>query len=340
MSIKKNMISVIIPVYKVPIKYLKQCIDSCINQTYDNIEIILVNDGSPDECGEICDSYFKNNKKIKVIHQKNKGLSGARNTGFNSSIGEWILFVDGDDYLEPNCCDVLIKNAKSDIDVICFDSIRDENGKKSHIKSRLKTNHLYVNENKKLQLLTLDFNSHISTAWGKLYNKKFLIDNNIMHNEELRQGAEGIEFCIRLFAKAKKVLYINSYLYSYVYNENSISSIPSDKNNELVIKCFETIKSEIDLEDIDYKWWFYNRLKFFVITTFLRNIFNPINKMKFIERKRKAKVFTHNEIINNTIKCKNDGIDFKRKLIMVCIKYKCYRLIYIMAYFNNKRLKG
>ena len=337
---KKEKISIIVPVYKVPEKFLNQCINSCINQTYDNIEILLVDDGSPDECGRICDFYSKKDKRIKVIHQMNKGLSGARNTGVNNSTGEWILFVDGDDYLETNCCEILINQAKSDIDVICFDSIRDENGSKKQIKSKLVSNNLYIGENKALQLLTLDFNSHISTAWGKLYNKKFLIDNNIMHNEELRQGAEGIEFCIRLFGKTKKVLYINKYLYNYNYNENSISSIPSDKNNELVIKCFEAISSEINIDDYDYKSWFYNRLKYFVVTTFLRNIFNPSNKMRFIERKNKAKAFTNIEIIDNTINWKNNGLDGKRKLIMIFIKLKLYRLIYLMAFLNNKRLKG
>lgn len=335
-----DKISIIIPVYKVPLNYLKKCIDSVINQSYQNIEVIIVDDGSPDDCGKVCDNYSKKDKRVKAIHQENKGLSGARNTGFNNSTGEWILFVDGDDYLEPNCCNVLIKRAERNFDVICFDSIRDENGKKKNIKSKLESGHIYINENKKLQLLTLDFNSHISTAWGKLYNRSFLFRNNVLHDENLKQGAEGIEFCIRLFEKAKKVMYIDEYLYNYIYNENSISSIPSDKNNEFVIKCFEVIKKEIPFSDTEYKYWFYNRLKYFIITTFLRNIFNPVNRMKYKERKSKAKEFTRIDLVYNTIKYKNDGLDKKRRFIMFLIKRKFYILLYLIAYLNNKRLRG
>lgn len=93
------LLSVIIPVYKVE-KYLRQCVDSVINQTYKNLEIILVDDGSPDNCGKICDEYAEKDKRVKVIHQLNKGLSGARNTGTEQASGEYIAFVDSDDWLD------------------------------------------------------------------------------------------------------------------------------------------------------------------------------------------------------------------------------------------------
>lgn len=89
-------ISIIIPIYNVE-KYLKRCIDSIVNQTYKNTEIILVNDGSPDNCGEICDEYAKIDSRIKVIHKENGGLSSARNAGIDISSGEYIMFVDSDD---------------------------------------------------------------------------------------------------------------------------------------------------------------------------------------------------------------------------------------------------
>lgn len=97
---KEELISVIVPIYKVE-KYLKQCIDSIIAQTYKNIEIILVDDGSPDCSGEICDEYAKKDERIKVIHKKNGGLSDARNKGISEATGEYIAFIDSDDYVEP-----------------------------------------------------------------------------------------------------------------------------------------------------------------------------------------------------------------------------------------------
>ena len=98
------LLSVIIPVYKVE-KYLRQCVDSVINQTYKNLEIILVDDGSPDNCGKICDEYAQKDRRIKVIHQENQGVSAARNLGTKLAQGEYITYVDSDDWL-----DVCMKN--------------------------------------------------------------------------------------------------------------------------------------------------------------------------------------------------------------------------------------
>ena len=95
------LISVIVPIYNVE-KYLYECVDSIINQTYKNLEIILVDDCSPDNCAKICDEYAKRDKRIKVIHKGNGGLSDARNVGMNASSGEYLIFVDSDDYMTNN----------------------------------------------------------------------------------------------------------------------------------------------------------------------------------------------------------------------------------------------
>ena len=103
---KNKMVSIIIPIYNVE-KYSDECITSVINQTYKNIEIILVDDGSPDNCGKICDNYALKDKRIKVIHEKNGGLSFARNTGLNIATGEYVYFLDSDDYLTDNAIELL-----------------------------------------------------------------------------------------------------------------------------------------------------------------------------------------------------------------------------------------
>ena len=95
------LVSVIVPVYKVS-EYLEKCVQSICAQTYQNIEILLVDDGSPDECPEICDDFAREDKRIKVIHKQNGGLSSARNAGIQSSTGEWLMFVDGDDFISPD----------------------------------------------------------------------------------------------------------------------------------------------------------------------------------------------------------------------------------------------
>lgn len=105
---KNDLISVIVPVYRVE-PYIEKCIDSIVNQTYERLEIILVDDGSPDTCGEICDRYAKEDSRIRVIHKENGGLSDARNVGMERASGEYIAFIDSDDWIEPNMIEVLYR---------------------------------------------------------------------------------------------------------------------------------------------------------------------------------------------------------------------------------------
>lgn len=115
---KNGVISVIVPIYGVE-KYLEECIESIIRQTYANLEIILVDDGSPDQCGAICDRYAKTDNRITVVHKKNGGAAAARNTGLRIAAGEFIAFVDGDDYLEPDAYQKLVKAlVDNDADIV------------------------------------------------------------------------------------------------------------------------------------------------------------------------------------------------------------------------------
>lgn len=102
------MISIIVPVYKVE-PYLRQCVDSILNQTYRNIEVLLIDDGSPDKCGEICDEYARKDNRVRVFHTENQGLSAARNIGISEAKGKYIGFVDSDDWIEPDMYEVLLK---------------------------------------------------------------------------------------------------------------------------------------------------------------------------------------------------------------------------------------
>jgi glycosyltransferase involved in cell wall biosynthesis len=115
---KQPLISIIVPVYKVE-KFLSKCVDSILNQTYRNIEIILIDDGSPDNSPAICDEYAEKDNRIKVIHQRNAGLAGARNAGLAICRGEYIAFVDSDDYIEPNMMEAMLNAAvNNDCDIV------------------------------------------------------------------------------------------------------------------------------------------------------------------------------------------------------------------------------
>ena len=107
-----DLVSVIIPVYKVE-QYLERCVRSVTSQTYDNLEILLIDDGSPDRCGEMCDSFAAEDRRIRVIHQKNGGLSAARNTGIDASSGQWLFFIDSDDFIHRDCIGKLLAAAET-----------------------------------------------------------------------------------------------------------------------------------------------------------------------------------------------------------------------------------
>lgn len=114
----KNMVSIIIPVYKTE-SYLAKCIESCMHQTYQNIEIILIEDGSPDRYGEICDAYAKQDERIRVIHKENTGVSDSRNEGLEIASGEFIMFVDSDDWIDAEMVEELVTaQQKYDVDLV------------------------------------------------------------------------------------------------------------------------------------------------------------------------------------------------------------------------------
>ena len=113
-----DLVSIIVPVYKVE-QYLSRCIDSILNQVFQDFELILVDDGSPDNCGEICDIYELKDNRIKVIHKKNGGLSDARNFGIEKASGEYLFFIDSDDCVTSNCLSIVDKNL-IDCDVLVF----------------------------------------------------------------------------------------------------------------------------------------------------------------------------------------------------------------------------
>ena len=148
---ENQLISIIVPIYNVE-KYLKQCIESIISQTYRNIEIILVDDGSPDNCGKICDEYSQKDKRIIVLHKENGGLSDARNKGIDIAKGDYLTFVDSDDFVNIDYIEKLYNSIKFNNTKLaqCGISKVDENNeiieKLNYEKNQIKTSHEILNE--------------------------------------------------------------------------------------------------------------------------------------------------------------------------------------------------
>lgn len=211
------MISVIVPVYKVE-KYLPQCVESIQNQTYRDLEIILVDDGSPDGCPQICDAYAKKDDRIKVIHQANKGLSGARNAGLNMATGEYIAFVDSDDFILPHMFEILHQEmmaAKAALGICSYVKV-DANGKSQDNISPIKDEVLTGYE--VLKKLPQEKGWYYITVWNKLY-KKELFDNlrfpeGCMHEDEM--------IIHKILLACKTVVTVAEKMYCYRNTENSL----------------------------------------------------------------------------------------------------------------------
>lgn len=214
------MISVIVPVYKVE-KYLERCIQSLLKQTYKNLEIILVDDGSPDKAPSICDDYAKKFDCIKVIHKNNGGLSSARNAGLEIAKGDYIGFVDSDDWVEENMYEYLfdlLRNNNADIaDICCIQT----NGAKKIINPKEKTA-VFSGNDILIQYLSRGLseqNGAPYTVWRKLYKKK------VIGKERFLEGTLNEDICFNyvVLKSAKRVVESNQIMYYYFQNSDGIS---------------------------------------------------------------------------------------------------------------------
>lgn len=344
-------ISIVVPIYNIPDNFLMNNLNHLEKQTMKEIEVILVDDGSHKKTADICDDYADRNNNFKVIHKKNAGLSAARNTGVDNSSGEYILFVDGDDYIEYNACEQLYPKENKP-DVVCGCISKDMGGIiKKYDYSLFKDNKLYRNEECKFfRDNVLNFYANISGVYAKLYRRSFLSKNKLEHNEELKTGIEGIDFCFRLFDKAKSVLFLEKYIYKYVFNSNSITETPSTKNYQLILKGFYCIKNYISLNEknIDNKnrldILLYNRIVFFLVTTMISGFFNPKIKQKYVERVKLSKAFIEDSLLVESLqKYDKSKIDSFRKIVIFCIKNRLFLIIYILSiirYIQKYKLKS
>lgn len=215
---KKPLVSVVVPIYNVQ-DYLNECIDSILNQTYKNIEVILVDDGSKDNCPQICDSYKDIDSRIKVIHKINGGLSDARNTGLENAIGEYICFIDSDDYIDKDYVKNLISIIISDKCDIAICSFCKTNKSALYLESN--ENHVKFYDGKNIiNLIYGNEYLNVIVAWNKLY-KRSLFGNvrypvGVIHEDEATT--------CKLLCKAKKVALTDRKMYYYRIRESSITN--------------------------------------------------------------------------------------------------------------------
>lgn len=229
------MISIIVPIYNVA-TYLSQCLDSLINQTYRDIEIICVDDGSTDESPYILADYAEKDSRIQIIRQENRGLSGARNVGIERAQGEWMMFVDSDDWIEKTCCQQVTDVISNDMDLVFFSYIRE-------FREVSKPQYIFDQKGRSFEEKRMDWLyqrliapvgnelkhpekiDSLSTAWGKLYRTSIIKEYKLEFVDTKQIGTEDLLFNVYYFSYIKKAVYVPSPMYHYrKYNEKSLTS--------------------------------------------------------------------------------------------------------------------
>lgn len=313
------LFSIIIPVYNSQ-NYIKKCVLSVINQTYKDWEIIIVDDGSTDKSGEICDTLAKTNNKIKVHHKKNAGVSSARNVGIELASGERVMFLDSDDELEPNTLEVLFNEiSKYDYDVIGW-ALKTNTVPSQYFPLNKTFTYAKREDDELLDDLRCrafggasrngkrDYSMHFIVT--KAIKREFILQNKIRFNENLKYHEDTL-FCIEVMEKAKSIAGINQYL--YIRNEHegsvSVSFYPQiDRNNQQCIDIIQEFAENYHLNDSFYSCaidkyklaWFMQVLKL--------NFLNKRNNLSWLDNIKGIKS------VLNTKKYSIKGSLFRRDL--------------------------
>ncbi|MCJ7840674.1 glycosyltransferase [Lederbergia sp. NSJ-179] len=225
-------VSIIVPVYNAE-TYLPNCLESIVNQSYKNIEVILINDGSTDESLKICNSFADRDDRIKVLSIKNSGVSTARNLGIQNASGDYITFVDSDDWIELNMIEFTINKAlESNADVIVWSYFKNYVNQEKELSLIPGGNQTFTNEKDILYLKSiyqfygqqkLSDTVSAGTTWCKLYKTEMIKANGLNFKKELTRSQDVI-FCLEAFSKAKLIKYYDKSLYHYRINNSSTCS--------------------------------------------------------------------------------------------------------------------
>lgn len=329
------LFSIIIPVYNVE-KYLPQCLDSIINQEIREYEIILVDDGSTDSSGEICDIYEKQYDNIMVRHIRNHGVSYARNTGLEYARGKYIWFIDGDDYVEKGSlkkiCDYL--NGDSKIDLLIFDAyVRDtqNNIKRQITNSKVSSGNYSFYNNKRL----IYFNTSL---WNRIYSNKIITQNKLKFNENL-SIAEDLLFNYMYIIECNDIAYRNDKLYNYIERKNS--AMQGGGKEKDVIEAFDylleyyTQKSLYDIYRKELEYLIYDQVYLKSIVRISRNVsYNEKDNIdrirKWVKEKKISSVWLNRYIWK---------MPLKHIFLLILVKIRFYWLIRLLFKKRDRLIK-
>lgn len=336
------MISIIVPVFNVE-NYLPQALESVLSQTYQDWEMILVNDGSFDGSLKICREYEKRDGRVLVIDKENGGVSSARNEGLKAASGEWICFMDGDDWLEKDCFEEALKETDETVDIVSWNFWK--NSERSEKRSKaIKPSH-YREENPADLIKDIMFAQYsekkkghffggIKAVWTKLIRTDLIRKNGIIFDTSVQIGEDAL-FCAACFGRAKRAVFTDKYLYHY--RENAASATrkcrPDIKDVYLsTLKAFSRLLDGIK-NDPDLKLCYGAFAYACVARSLDKYYFHPDNRMPLKEKLRELKNFIDEPAIRNGILGISDTGYFylRQKMVIFCIRRQSAAGLFVLT---------
>ena len=336
---KNDIVSIIVPVYNVE-KYLDRCVESIVNQTYRNLEIVLVDDGSPDRCPQMCDEWAKKDSRIKVIHKENQGLGIARNTGIEHATGSYICFFDSDDYIALDTIEQAYKQAlKESADIVLFGmSSVDVNGNVVAASIPRPSKLAYTGKQVQEDLLpevigpdpkTGTFANLSLSACRALYSQELIKQTKWRFVSEREILSEDIYSVLGLYAHIKKAAVLQKALYFYRENNGSVSRTyrPDrySRNRHFYTKCLELCKECGYSEDVIHR----------CSEPFLRNTIAALKQETVYHDRRTAvkhlKAIIDDDLLQQVLRDKKkDKMNLKKRILFWAIRNRCYQLCYAL----------
>lgn len=326
------LVTVVVPVYNVE-KYLDRCIDSIVNQTYNNLEIILVDDGSPDNCPQMCDDWAKKDSRINVIHKKNAGLGMARNSGIEIATGQYIFFIDSDDYIDKYAVGKSVDTAMNSKSQVVMFGHSDFDDFGNIVPLKMKTDKLYFEGIELINdllpgLFVYDRGLGVRTG-NKMFSLDLLKENRLFFKSEREIISEDAYFILEVFKFVNKVAILPESLYFYYRNPKSLTSTyredRQEKNDYFLAKSLEKIKAN-NYPDCVAKA-VKNRYHFYTISA-LKQIMN--SDLSNASKKEKIYKIIKNDNLKLTLS--SDVLDDEKKslrLFYYLVRYKFYCLAFI-----------
>lgn len=335
-------VSVIIPVYNVE-KYLKRCVDSILSQTLKEIEIILIDDGSTDSSGKVCDEYSEKDNRILVIHKKNARVAAARNDGIKLARGKYISFIDSDDWIEPHMYEIMMKKAEElELDFIMCDFIKRGVEKEYRVSQPIDKGFYDRNRIKKdlfpclIMFENIELPSTISNCTC-LFNREFLFENNIFYDEDIHYCEDSI-FGSKAMYNANRFYYMKeNYFYNYFYNPNSTTTNYNEKKWDSYLKINDRLKEYFGYGEFDFSRQIKINMLYFTL-----NMLSEIGRSNYsFNRKRKLceNIMNNHKVKYIFNKFKLPEVSIGLNLVNRLIKYRlCF--IYSFIFYRRRILRG